>query len=233
MSAPTARPLLDRWIEAAHQATSRAGTHPHQVSWGVAVLGLPLSTGGIGLFLAERPWVPAVGVLLVLVSYHAGYLPVKRVCFPGARRQLLMDLALFCLPVFLAFTLATGESLRAMTDLCALVLPWGVVTLRLGCLLGGCCQGRPAAWGVLHPGHSERRIPLPLFEVLLGASLAVGLPLSALLAEGPLLPRFAVVYAGWRVISECFRAADVERTLGLTPSQIVAAGVVVLGGLAW
>jgi phosphatidylglycerol:prolipoprotein diacylglycerol transferase len=233
MTAPTARPALDRWISAAHAAAERAGTHPHQAAWGAALLGLPVLTGVLGWFLADRPWVPAVGVVLVLVAYHHGYLRLKRAWVPGARRQLLMDLTLFCLPAFLAWCLLAGESMRATTDLVALVLPWAIVVLRLGCFLGGCCHGRPARWGVLHPGAVTRRVPLPLFEMFVAATLALLLPLSAAVHDGPLLARFALLYGGYRFVSEFFRGPEVRRTGGLTRSQVLAASVAILGGVWW
>jgi phosphatidylglycerol:prolipoprotein diacylglycerol transferase len=195
---------------------------------------LPLGTAVGGAFLAERPLVPAIGVFGVLLAYLHVYLRVKRVLVPGGRRQLLADLVAFCLPAFLAVTALLGESPWAMADLAALVIPPGIVILRLGCFLGGCCHGRPAAFGVRYPGRGERVLPLPLFELVAAAALGAALVAAAAAGApcGTLLPRLFVGYGAYRFVSESFRDA-VPRTLGLTKSQALAALAAVAGMAAW
>lgn len=224
-------PLLDRVVETAQRRAAEAGTHPHPASWGAAIVALPLLAVVGGAVLAERALVPAIAVFGVLLAYHHVYLRVKRALVPGGRRQLLADLVVFCLPAFLGLTALLGESPLAMADLAALVIPPGVVLLRLGCFLGGCCHGRPAALGVRYPGRDERVLPLPLLEMVAAAALGVAVAAGA--PPGTLLPRLFAGYGAYRFVSEFFRADTVPRTLGLTKSQALAGLAALVGVAAW
>jgi phosphatidylglycerol---prolipoprotein diacylglyceryl transferase len=63
-------------------------------------------------------------------------------------------------------------------DIAVLPLSVGLAVTRIGCLLHGCCAGRPtrAAVGLRLPDARRRwcqRLPTPLFESLLGLTIAV------------------------------------------------------------
>jgi phosphatidylglycerol:prolipoprotein diacylglycerol transferase len=70
-----------------------------------------------------------------------------------------------------------GLSIGQFLDLSAPAMLVGMSVGRLGCLLGGCCAGRPtsARWGlwVTDRRVGMRRVPIQLLESALAASLAI------------------------------------------------------------
>ena len=84
-------------------------------------------------------------------------------------------------------TLLRGLPLGAVLDVTAPGMLAGMAVGRLGCLLGGCCVGRPTTsrWGVWSSNRlvGQRRIPVQAMESTLAGCLAL-LTLSAILIWG-------------------------------------------------
>ena len=85
-------------------------------------------------------------------------------------------LALAVSPAVLA---ALGLPFAAFWDAATFTMLVGMVFTRVGCLLNGCCAGRPSEHRLaLHlpgpEGHWERRHPVQLFELATGAVLLSG-----------------------------------------------------------
>jgi phosphatidylglycerol:prolipoprotein diacylglycerol transferase len=64
-------------------------------------------------------------------------------------------------------------------DAAAVTMLVGMIFTRVGCLLNGCCAGRPTEgrFGLRLPdaaGHVERRLPTPLLEATSACLLLVG-----------------------------------------------------------
>lgn len=135
---------------------------------------------------------------------------------------------------------AGGWALRPMLD--AAVLPLGLAHAigRLGCLLGGCCYGKPSAlpWAVsghpLAPMGTSLRHPVQLYEALglLGLSVVVALsfPLRQRSAPGA---RFAAYVAGYALLRFTveFLRGDRDRgiwALGLSTSQWLSVAILAL-----
>jgi phosphatidylglycerol:prolipoprotein diacylglycerol transferase len=106
-------------------------------------------------------------------------------------------------------------------DAFAVALPTGQALGRLGCFFNGCCIGTPAGapWATMHEG--VWRHPVQLYEMVLDASLALGLwkirhrPYP----QGHLFRRYLVGYASIRFCLDFVRA-DAQRVfLGLSPTQ--------------
>jgi phosphatidylglycerol---prolipoprotein diacylglyceryl transferase len=77
-------------------------------------------------------------------------------------------------PLLSAFHLSPGS----FWDVSAFTILVGMVFTRVGCLLNGCCAGRPStAWGCInlpnHRGVWERRIPTQCLEGALAAALLI------------------------------------------------------------
>lgn len=53
-----------------------------------------------------------------------------------------------------------------LLDAAAPYIALGHAIGRIGCLLNGCCYGKPAAWGLYFPGQEARLIPTQLFMTL-------------------------------------------------------------------
>lgn len=142
---------------------------------------------------------------------------------------------------------AAGRWLRLdwlrVLDLSVPGLAAGHALGRIGCLLGGCCYGRPGggAWAVLYthpiaPGAhpSVPRHPAPLYEAVgllaLGAAFALIPPRRA--GDGSRALAYLAAYAALRVAVEAFRGDAIRGVwLGASTSQIVAV-VALLGAAA-
>lgn len=85
---------------------------------------------------------------------------------------------------------------------------------RLGCLLAGCCHGRPTdlPWGLTFPGHAAPLHPTQLYDALAGLALFAWtftrFPRRRF--PGEQMGGFLVGYAVLRALSEVFRG-DLER----------------------
>ena len=92
------------------------------------------------------------------------------------------------LGVLLAGSAVLDLDLGAALDTTGPALLVGMAVGRLGCLLGGCCTGRPTTsrWGIWSSDRriGVRRIPVQLFESSVAAALAVLATAAALWAPG-------------------------------------------------
>ncbi len=110
---------------------------------------------------------------------------------------------------------------------------------RIGCLLGGCCYGIEASWGVpyTHIAHdgSEiiiNRLPLPLIEACCNILIMAALLLLRRrgFKKGSILAFYFVFYAAVRFTDEFFRGDEIRgKLLGLSTSQWISIGVMIVG----
>lgn len=121
---------------------------------------------------------------------------------------------------------AAGLCPLRLADLVAPCVLAAVAVGRLGCLLGGCCFGVPAGWGVAYPvgslawrAHRDAgwvgpeaagsipTVPAPLLEA--AALLAIAALLSMLWRRRPpagrVLAAAAALYGAWRLAAESWR----------------------------
>jgi phosphatidylglycerol:prolipoprotein diacylglycerol transferase len=140
-------------------------------------------------------------------------------------------------------------------DMAGMVVPIGLGFGRLGCLLAGCCFGKPwqSSWAVRFPGNSPaseaqhllnliptaRAESLPVHPTELyesAASFAIAAFLILYLHgrkryDGQIFLAFVVSYAAVRFLLEFVRADERGGILGLSTSQLV--GVALIGAGAW
>jgi len=142
----------------------------------------------------------------------------------------------------------------AVIDTAGPYLALGEAITRIGCFLNGCCWGKPTSvpWAVCFPRGSHpynQQVELHQIDVSATASLPVhptqlymtlGLLVVALALKrhlhrehragtGALL--YGVLYGVLRFAVESFRADSARPVLGMTVSQAVSAGLVVLPAL--
>jgi phosphatidylglycerol:prolipoprotein diacylglycerol transferase len=149
--------------------------------------------------------------------YAAVHWPVLR----GSRAQLLARRSggatqygafLVAFPVSVPLLGALGLSFGAFWDSLTFAMLSGMAFVRVGCLLHGCCAGRPTdgRWGLRLAnarGEWRRRIPAQLFEIawlvlLLGCAVAVWRPMPF---PGALFLLFTALYAAGRVVLVALR----------------------------
>jgi hypothetical protein len=142
---------------------------------------------------------------------------------------------------------ARGGPILAYLDLVGLTLGVALGVGRLGCLLAGCCHGRPHAWGVAYgarhesngfePGLSGVRLfPIQAVEsiVLIGVVAAiVRAMLDGRHAPGYALASHLILYDGLRFAVE-FGRGDAGRPyfLGFSEAQWTSVGSAAAIGLA-
>ena len=154
-----------------------------------------------------------------------------------------------------ALSLRYRWSLRKVGDLLAPALPLGQAFGRIGCLLNGCCFGKPWSgfFSITYPTHSEVAfvqyqkgliatttsaclpvIPIQFMHSLMGAVICTTLLLldKRFKKSGLLFPTYLVLYATGRFVLE-FGRGDYLNMIGpLTPAQAICLFLLPLG-LFW
>ena len=114
-------------------------------------------------------------------------------------------------------------------DLFAPALALGIGIGRIGCLLRGCCYGRPtgASWLGIDLGDGVPRYPTQIIESLFGFLLFVALLWlrKRVVEEGRLFTIFMLAYFTFRFGIEFLRQ-EPRGPLGLTLAQCVCLGVI-------
>ena len=113
-------------------------------------------------------------------------------------------------------------------DIAAPYIALGQAIGRIGCLLNGCCYGKPAAWGIYFPVLEARLIPTQIFMSL--GQVAIFLLLRALQPKarrnGQVFVWYLMFSAVERFAVEFFRA-DHELYFGLSVFQYICVGIFV------
>lgn len=137
----------------------------------------------------------------------------------------------------------------SVADIAACLIPLAHGIGRIGCLMAGCCHGAETdAWYGISMCYAiagdgtflfAKFVPVQLFEAIFLFALAGGMLWLFYKKFGkentgrfPLLPVYTVTYGIWRFFIEFARADDRGATIVsfLSPSQLVAICMVVLGG---
>ncbi len=177
--------------------------HAFGICWGLVLLATPAFAA-----LGAGSWRGGAALLATLLLYAQVFLPAKQRLIPDARRKLLIDFGLFVGPVFYGLGLAFGLRMDALLDSVSLAMPLGIVVLRSGCFLTGCCHGAAARWGPRYSRGGHRVLPLPLLEAVAAGFLLVVAAGSMLVgvAQPVLALSLMGAYASYRFGSEFFRA---------------------------
>ena len=118
---------------------------------------------------------------------------------------------LLAVPLSFPLLAALGLPFGTFWDVSSFTILVGMIPTRIGCLLNGCCGGKPVRrWGILLPNHLgvwSRRVPTQLLEATLAAII-----LSACIAiwssapfPGALFLFAAGAYATGRLVLESVR----------------------------
>ena len=143
--------------------------------------------------------------------------------------------------LFLAVYFAAGHFLfpnglhrtffPAVTDLFAVCIPAAHAFGRIGCLMAGCCHGRPSEWGLYHVNLGVRVIPVQLFEAVFLAGLCAFLWYFTSKRTGSGFAWYLLLYGIWRFFAEFLRGDDRGRTIVqfLSPSQLTSVLLILTG----
>jgi phosphatidylglycerol---prolipoprotein diacylglyceryl transferase len=148
---------------------------------------------------------------------------------------------LVAIPLSILVLRAMHLSFAEFWDAATFMILLGMVFTRIGCLLNGCCSGRPtSAWfGCNLPDHRgiwRRRIPTQILEMtwaaaIFGAAILMG---DRKLPAGTLFCLAVVAYGAGRFLLEPLRDRDINRdtavlrTISLLLVATALAGIIVL-----
>ncbi|MBF0569542.1 MAG: prolipoprotein diacylglyceryl transferase [Candidatus Omnitrophica bacterium] len=180
-------------------------------------------------------WVVLFGIIgarlffiLLNLDYFAAN-PLESVMFwkGGLAWQGSMVLGLAATFVYIkAKKLSLGKFLNVVAPYVAL----GQAIGRIGCLLNGCCYGKPASWGIYFPNFGERLQPTQIYMSL--SELAIFLILRAVQPKvkrgGQLFILYLLLASIERFFIEFARADHENLWLGLSVFQYVCVTIFVL-----
>ncbi len=148
------------------------------------------------------------------------------------------------MPLAIVATLLLAKNRRAALDLTAVTVPIPWAMTKVGCLLNGCCYGKPCSlpWGIVFPEGIEGTpagIPLhptQIYEIIIMALLVV---VFRLLRHerwrGTMLLWFVGIYGIGRAVTDMFRG-DADRYIYVGPVTLtqlicIAAAIVSISTL--
>jgi phosphatidylglycerol:prolipoprotein diacylglycerol transferase len=172
---------------AGYGAAASMGLDPDRAAAGILILIVPALVG-------SRLW-------FVLRNWHVYRRAPRRIWRRGEGGATLVGGLLLAVALSPAVLAALGLPFGAFWDAATFTLLVGMIFTRVGCLLNGCCAGRPSEGrlALFLPGRAgrwERRHPVQLLElmtavVLLGGCLAISF------GEPPPGAIFAFALAGY------------------------------------
>jgi hypothetical protein len=183
------------------------------------------------------------GVAAISAASFFAYAHLRR-AVTGRERLVLLEHVWVALAGVTGFLLAVRAPVLPYLDLTAVGLPIFLACGRLGCLVVGCCHGRPATLGVryedralIREGFSAdlagvRLFPVQLIEALGLVVIAAGA--AAALAFSPAgtpLAWFLIAYAVLRFALEPLRGDRRPHFLGLSQARWMAAAQAGLAAL--
>ncbi len=188
-------------VAAGNLAAHAAGVDAFRAYVATLILVVPALSGARLLYVAAR-WKTYRRNLRRIVNRREGGYVMYGGLFPAV---------LLSIPLLHVLRLRFG----AFWDVSAFTILAGMICTRLGCLLNGCCAGRPStAWFSLclpnTQGVWERRVPTQLFEAGWAAVLLVS---SAVIwrwmpFDGALFLAVTAGYASGRLVMEFARAGE-------------------------
>ncbi|MBF0493589.1 MAG: prolipoprotein diacylglyceryl transferase [Candidatus Omnitrophica bacterium] len=108
---------------------------------------------------------------------------------------------------------------------------------RVGCFFNGCCYGKIIAGGigVTFPGESCMRIPIQLYSAafLLLTFVLLLLYRDQSKKEGAVFLAYLMLYSAGRSVLDLFRGDNPVIAAGMTLSQLISMGVLVVSVLIW
>jgi phosphatidylglycerol:prolipoprotein diacylglycerol transferase len=141
---------------------------------------------------------------------------------------------LFTVPLSAPLLAALDIPFWIYWDLSSFTMLVGMIVTRAGCLLNGCCAGRPTSgwWGINLPNHEgvwRRRIPLQILEAAWGAVVLAGAVLlwKRTSLKGAVFLYSLGAYGAGRIALESMRDGP-DRVMGLSIHKALSIGFVMI-----
>jgi len=116
-------------------------------------------------------------------------------------------------------------------DVLAPYIALGQAIGRIGCLLNGCCYGKPAVWGIWFPAHQAVLVPTQIYSSL--PLLGIFMILRVLqdrphIVEGEIFFTYLLLYSLKRFFIEFWRGDTIAVIPGLTLFQVFSIALFLL-----
>jgi phosphatidylglycerol:prolipoprotein diacylglycerol transferase len=152
-------------VYAGYGAAASMSIDPDRASAGVLILIVPALVGA-------RLW-------FVLSHWEAFRCEPRRIWRRGDGGAALVGGLVLALALSPAVLAALGLPFGTFWDAATFTMVVGMIFTRVGCLLNGCCSGRPSEGRLAlylpdHEGHWERRHPVQLLELAVAVTLLIG-----------------------------------------------------------
>jgi hypothetical protein len=237
------RERLNRWLEGLPRTRFGAfGEMPAFRACGVAGFYVALMTALTAAALTGRSLVVMAGLAAVCAVSFFLYTWLRRWI---ARREslVLMEHVWFALAASSAALWACGLPISPYLDCVSLALCPFLAAGRCGCLLVGCCHGKPARVGIVYGASfvetgfprvfaGVRLFPVQALEGIaiagMGLLLAIALPFAP---PGAVFCAFLAIYALLRFATEGLRADPRPHLFGLSQARWMA--VAQVGAALW
>jgi phosphatidylglycerol:prolipoprotein diacylglycerol transferase len=191
----------------------------------------PLAAAVLALLV---PSLLGARLAFVLGHRHAFRAQLRRIVPLGVEGGAVAYGALLSVPVSLPLLAALGLPFGAFWDAGAFGFLTAIMCLRVGCVLNGCCCGRPTTsrfgWVLSDTaGVTARRVPVQALEAAWAAGLIAGaiVLLGRMPFAGALFVATLGAYAAGRFVIDLMRDAPRNRAR-LTVGQTFSGGFVVL-----
>ena len=179
-------------------------------------------------FLGGRSLLALAGVLAVCALSFFAWALARR-AFTGYEELVLLEHVWFAEACSAAFLAAIGVPVLAHLDAIAVGLCSFLAAGRCGCLLVGCCHGRPSSTGIVYDAQSVghlagvRLFPVQAIEafglVVIGLTGLAAMPFAR---PGDVMAWFLIAYAVMRFGLEGIRGDDRPHALGLSQARWMA-----------
>jgi phosphatidylglycerol---prolipoprotein diacylglyceryl transferase len=224
--------------------------HPYHLSTDIGTITLLIFSVWWIRDRSQLNFLAFVGAFFIMQTVYLIVRLLKYRILGIAERSYIQDAIFILLPTYTLASFVLGNAIAPAMDLAALDLALGVAFIRVGCFLGGCCYGRPVAWGVKYqevqlvtvrgcrtytpsPLPLAPVIPMQLFESAFNLVLFIALLVWGLLApeqaNGKVLLVYFLAYGCWRFISDFWRDVSARpRRAGFSEAQWVSVIVVMV-----
>jgi phosphatidylglycerol:prolipoprotein diacylglycerol transferase len=211
-----------------------AGTHVARTS------GIDPDRFAIATIILAVPALVGSRVLFVLAHWDAYRLDPRRIWRRSEGGMAMYGGLAAAVPLSIPLLYAMHLPFAAFWDAASVTILVGMVFTRIGCLLNGCCSGRPtSAWfGVNLPDHRgiwRRRIPTQILE-LTWAAIILGVAILMLdrkPAAGAIFCLTVVAYGTGRFLMEPLRDRETGRDTAILQTTSLLFVATALAGIAF
>lgn len=146
--------FLDSIVSSANQITILGFPYkPYSLMSDIATVSAIIFTW---IFARQFPALSGVDLTIVLLASLITYKlmrEIKAKLHLGGARSFLQDCLTIIIPTYLLTSFLLGQPMNLVLALLAGLMALSGGLHRIGCFLGGCCYGKPSAFGVRYPDH--------------------------------------------------------------------------------